>query len=118
MPRIAKRTLAQSTTRQSPYFGRGSSESAPSDDDHAKESTIPVYYPRSAKERKEYVNPLTGRRVTDFQYRVYDLCAQIPEGYYATYKLLSDMIKGSPRAGSSLQSIRATARAVSSRAVE
>ncbi|KAJ3129967.1 hypothetical protein HK098_007233 [Nowakowskiella sp. JEL0407] len=29
---------------------------------------------------------------------VYDLCSQIPPGYYSTYKLISDALNSSPRA--------------------
>ncbi|KAH6587201.1 hypothetical protein BASA50_001334 [Batrachochytrium salamandrivorans] len=36
--------------------------------------------------------------VTDFQSKVYGLCAQIPSGSFATYKDISDALKSSPRA--------------------
>ncbi|KAI9012790.1 6-O-methylguanine DNA methyltransferase [Gaertneriomyces semiglobifer] len=37
-------------------------------------------------------------QVTPFQRRVYELCAQIPPGYFSTYKEISDALKSSPRA--------------------
>ncbi|TPX71865.1 hypothetical protein SpCBS45565_g00861 [Spizellomyces sp. 'palustris'] len=40
----------------------------------------------------------SGRPITVFQYKVYDLCSQIPKGYYSTYKEISDHLKSSPRA--------------------
>ncbi|KAI8056767.1 hypothetical protein BDF22DRAFT_667846, partial [Syncephalis plumigaleata] len=100
MPRTAKQTTKQSTTRSSPYFNQKlmEKETTASETSVCDATTI-VYYPRDHSERKEYINPSTGRRVTEFQFRVYDLCAQIPKGYYSTYKQISDQIKGSPRAG-------------------
>ncbi|CAG8639425.1 11166_t:CDS:2 [Ambispora leptoticha] len=49
-------------------------------------------------QRIEFRNAKTGRVVTDFQFKVYDLCAQIPKGYVSTYKLISDALSSSPRA--------------------
>ncbi|KAI8987963.1 6-O-methylguanine DNA methyltransferase [Mycotypha africana] len=46
----------------------------------------------------KYVNPKSSRRVTPFQYRVYDLVAQVPAGRVTSYKILSDVLKSSPRA--------------------
>ncbi|KAF9583542.1 hypothetical protein BGW38_009216 [Lunasporangiospora selenospora] len=55
-------------------------------------------YPLTAKERENAVNRLTGRKVTPFQFQVYDLCAQIPKGKISTYKHISDALSSSSRA--------------------
>ncbi|KAG0346641.1 hypothetical protein BG004_001183 [Podila humilis] len=55
-------------------------------------------YPTAAKERENTVNRHTGRRVTPFQFQVYDLCAQIPKGQISTYKHISDALNSSSRA--------------------
>ncbi|KAG0200034.1 hypothetical protein BGX28_006793 [Mortierella sp. GBA30] len=55
-------------------------------------------YPKSEKERENAVNRYTGRKVTAFQFQVYDLCAQIPKGQISTYKHISDALQSSPRA--------------------
>lgn len=49
-------------------------------------------------ERIEFINFKTGKRVTPFQYKVYDLVLQIPEGQVTSYKVLSDTLKSAPRA--------------------
>lgn len=36
--------------------------------------------------------------VTPFQYKVYDLVAQVPKGHVTSYKVLSDTLKSAPRA--------------------
>ncbi|RIA93105.1 6-O-methylguanine DNA methyltransferase [Glomus cerebriforme] len=58
----------------------------------------PIYYPISDNDRKSFKNLKTGRFITDFQFKVYDLCSQIPEGYVSTYKLLATALSSSPRA--------------------
>ncbi|KAK4511365.1 Ribosome-interacting GTPase 2 [Mucor velutinosus] len=55
-------------------------------------------YPKSQLERSEFINIKTGKRVTPFQYKVYDLVLQIPEGQVTSYKVLSDTLKSAPRA--------------------
>ncbi|KAG0214253.1 hypothetical protein BGX33_002275 [Mortierella sp. NVP41] len=55
-------------------------------------------YPSSQAERENAINRHTGRKVTPFQFQVYDLCAQIPKGQISTYKRLSDALQSSPRA--------------------
>jgi O-6-methylguanine DNA methyltransferase len=57
-----------------------------------------LHYPTSKEERRHFINPDTGRLITPFQFSVYDLCAQIPKGYYSTYKHISDILGASPRA--------------------
>ncbi|KAI8330933.1 6-O-methylguanine DNA methyltransferase [Choanephora cucurbitarum] len=46
----------------------------------------------------EYINPKTGKRITPFQYKVYDLVSKIPSGQVTSYKALSDALSSSPRA--------------------
>ncbi|KAG0290432.1 hypothetical protein BGZ96_006092 [Linnemannia gamsii] len=55
-------------------------------------------YPKSQEDRESAVNRHTGRKVTPFQFQVYDLCAQIPKGHISTYKHLSNALRSSPRA--------------------
>ncbi|KAF9129443.1 hypothetical protein BGW39_004167 [Mortierella sp. 14UC] len=55
-------------------------------------------FPKSPQDRENAVNRHTGRKVTPFQFQVYDLCAQIPKGQISTYKHLSDALNSSPRA--------------------
>ncbi|KAF9276179.1 hypothetical protein BGZ88_001890 [Linnemannia elongata] len=55
-------------------------------------------YPKLKVDRESAVNRHTGRKVTPFQFQVYDLCAQIPKGQISTYKHLSDALHSSPRA--------------------
>ncbi|KAI9594327.1 6-O-methylguanine DNA methyltransferase [Syncephalis fuscata] len=98
MPRVAKRKINQKTSTQSPYFSAKLQKNDTGDKAPSNEAVSTIYYPLSVKERENFINSTTGRRVTEFQFRVYDLCAQIPEGYYSTYKQISDSIKGSPRA--------------------
>ncbi|CAG8559497.1 10985_t:CDS:2 [Diversispora eburnea] len=63
-----------------------------------------IYYPKTKKERENFINSKSGKLITKFQYKVYDLCSQIPEGYISTYKLLANALKSSPRAvGGSLR---------------
>ncbi|KAJ1927182.1 hypothetical protein IWQ60_003148 [Tieghemiomyces parasiticus] len=50
------------------------------------------------EERLAFVRPGPSKRVTPFQFKVYDLCAQIPAGYFSTYKCISDALMSSPRA--------------------
>ena len=55
-------------------------------------------YPTTAAARAHCVNPRTQRPVTAFQFAVYDLCRQVPEGYVTTYKIMADVLKSHPRA--------------------
>lgn len=56
------------------------------------------YYPRTIQERDEFINPVTKRKVTEFQYKVYDLLAQVPRGQVTSYKVISDLLKSNARA--------------------
>lgn len=55
-------------------------------------------YPRTAKERQGYISPKTNRKMTSFQFKVLDLCSQIPKGRVTTYKKMADALNSSPRA--------------------
>ncbi|KAF9365357.1 hypothetical protein BGX34_010397 [Mortierella sp. NVP85] len=55
-------------------------------------------YPTTSEEREGAMNRHTGRKVTPFQFQVYDLCAQIPKGKISTYKHISDALQSSSRA--------------------
>ncbi|RKP08402.1 hypothetical protein THASP1DRAFT_29780 [Thamnocephalis sphaerospora] len=93
MPPARRHTAAatqRKTSQRSPYFGAGkkpecrdAEDNESSNDDAAQAATAStleqVYFPSTAAERKDFVNKRTGRRVTAFQFRVYDMCAQIPE---------------------------------------
>lgn len=57
-----------------------------------------VKFPTTHKDRLEYVSDRTGKRVTPFQFKVYDLTRQIPKGHVTSYKAISDALKASPRA--------------------
>ncbi|RCI01055.1 hypothetical protein CU097_014825 [Rhizopus azygosporus] len=63
-----------------------------------KDIDTQVYFPISQKERESFINPKTGKTVTPFQYKVYDLVAQVPKGQVTSYKVLSDTLKSAPRA--------------------
>ncbi|KAF9976423.1 hypothetical protein BGZ73_008625 [Actinomortierella ambigua] len=69
-------------------------EVSPTDDDVINDDVFPT----KKEDRENAVNPDTGRRVTPFQFQVYDLCAQIPAGKVSTYKHISDALNASPRA--------------------
>lgn len=56
------------------------------------------YYPKSEKERQEFINPVTNKKITEFQYKVYDLCAQVPRGQVTSYKCITDKLNSNPRA--------------------
>jgi O-6-methylguanine DNA methyltransferase len=62
------------------------------------EESAPVPYPTTAAARARCVNPRTQRPVTTFQFRVYDLCRQVPAGHVTTYKRLADALRSHPRA--------------------
>ncbi|PVU95547.1 hypothetical protein BB561_001744 [Smittium simulii] len=49
-------------------------------------------YPSSPTRRTEYINDKTKKPLSAHDYKVYDLCAQIPPGYFSTYKAISDSI--------------------------
>ncbi|KAF9201502.1 hypothetical protein BGZ49_008256 [Haplosporangium sp. Z 27] len=55
-------------------------------------------FPKTDEERGNAINVHTGRKVTPFQFQVYDLCAQIPKGQISTYKHISDALQSSSRA--------------------
>ncbi|KAJ2892652.1 hypothetical protein GGI21_002833 [Coemansia aciculifera] len=62
-----------------------------------------IKFPESQEERLSYVSPKSKRPVTEFQYRVYDACRQVPCGSFTTYKAISDHLGSGPRAvGSAL----------------
>ncbi|KAI8641505.1 6-O-methylguanine DNA methyltransferase [Parasitella parasitica] len=56
-----------------------------------------IEYPKSQFERRNFINFKTGRPLTPYQYRVYDLVLQIPVGRVTSYKVLSDTLKSGPR---------------------
>ncbi|PWA00711.1 hypothetical protein BB558_003231 [Smittium angustum] len=56
------------------------------------------YFPLSAEDRKEFISSKTNRTITEFEYKVYEICKQIPEGHFSTYKAMSDYLKSGPRA--------------------
>ncbi|KAK9767182.1 hypothetical protein K7432_003211 [Basidiobolus ranarum] len=60
------------------------------------ETVVP--FPRTEAERSSFPNYKTNRSVTEHQFRVYDLCAQIPAGSFSTYKEISNALNSSPRA--------------------
>ncbi|CEG65244.1 Putative Methylated-DNA-[protein]-cysteine S-methyltransferase [Rhizopus microsporus] len=64
----------------------------------ANNKDIDIHFPISQKERESFINPKTGKTVTPFQYKVYDLVAQVPKGQVTSYKVLSDTLKSAPRA--------------------
>lgn len=57
-----------------------------------------IEYPLTQSQRNEYISTKTGKRVTPFQYKVYDLVQQIPAGHVTSYKVLSDTLQSAPRA--------------------
>ncbi|KAJ1997010.1 hypothetical protein GGI04_005558 [Coemansia thaxteri] len=57
-----------------------------------------IEYPESEEARRAYVSSKTNRPVTEFQYKVYDACRQIPRGHFTTYKAMSDHLGSGPRA--------------------
>ncbi|KAJ2460457.1 hypothetical protein GGF42_000824 [Coemansia sp. RSA 2424] len=57
-----------------------------------------IEYPESEEARHAYISSKTKRPVTEFQYRVYDACRQVPRGSYTTYKAISDHLGSGPRA--------------------
>ncbi|PKC14576.1 hypothetical protein RhiirA5_495250 [Rhizophagus irregularis] len=61
-------------------------------------SSLSIYFPLTENDRKSFKNLKTGRIITEFQFKVYDLCSQIPEGYVSTYKSLATALSSSPRA--------------------
>ncbi|KAJ1660573.1 hypothetical protein IWQ61_000504 [Dispira simplex] len=67
--------------------------------EHSQPDIQLKYYPTTSAERAHFVNPNTGRRITSFQFKVYDLCAQIPVGKFSTYKELAKALgKMAPQA--------------------
>ncbi|KAJ2665824.1 hypothetical protein IW148_001388 [Coemansia sp. RSA 1199] len=90
----------------SPHFG-GTRHSASRRQQYAKAVVPDVIdddietthtYPETTEDRASFMSPKSGRRVTEFQYRVYDACRQVPLGHYSTYKAISDHIGSGPRA--------------------
>ncbi len=76
----------------SPYFTTNSSEnslirkdsftinnqpSLESLKSHINNSKNAVYYPTTKNDRKVFKNPKTSRIITEFQFKVYDLCSQV-----------------------------------------
>ncbi|ORY94190.1 6-O-methylguanine DNA methyltransferase [Syncephalastrum racemosum] len=55
-------------------------------------------FPLLPDDRLNVINAKTKRKITPFQFKVYDLCAQIPKGQVSTYKAISDALQSSPRA--------------------
>ncbi|KAF9932800.1 hypothetical protein BGZ67_004570 [Mortierella alpina] len=99
--RIAKRTSAASVAtlkalKKSPQEDIDNAPKKPVAVDEDVSTVHP--YPKSEKERENVINRHTGRKITSFQFQVYDLCAQIPKGQISTYKYISDALQSSPRA--------------------
>ncbi|KAF9174451.1 hypothetical protein BGX21_000469 [Mortierella sp. AD011] len=104
--RIIKR--AASTTSSVKALKKHPSLSKPTSSNTTQKPTRPVAvdedvttvqsFPKTAEERENAVNRHTGRKVTPFQFQVYDLCAQIPKGQISTYKHISDALHSSSRA--------------------
>ncbi|KAJ2501924.1 hypothetical protein GGH96_001567 [Coemansia sp. RSA 1972] len=97
---------AATTFVRSPHFG-GTRRSAARSQQYAKAVVPDIIdddiettheYPESTEDRTTFVSPKSKRRVTEFQYRVYDACRQVPLGYYSTYKAISDHLESGPRA--------------------
>ncbi|KAJ1843428.1 hypothetical protein LPJ57_009748 [Coemansia sp. RSA 486] len=57
-----------------------------------------ISYPETPEARRLYISKKTSRPVTEFQYRVYDACRQVPKGSYTTYKAMADFLGSGPRA--------------------
>ncbi|KAJ1648108.1 hypothetical protein J3B02_002081 [Coemansia erecta] len=57
-----------------------------------------ISYPETPETRRLYISKKTKRPMTDFQYRVYDACRQIPKGHFTTYKAMADFLQSGPRA--------------------
>ncbi|PVV01995.1 hypothetical protein BB560_003565 [Smittium megazygosporum] len=68
------------------------------DKKHVEKTTEVKFFPTSKTQRGSFINPKTDRVVTEFEYRVYELCKQIPEGYFSTYKAMADAIGSGSRA--------------------
>ncbi|KAG0182046.1 hypothetical protein DFQ28_001173 [Apophysomyces sp. BC1034] len=85
---------------KSPYFAKEKKQKKGKQTFIAKDDNVDavIEFPLTASAREKYINPKTGRKVTAFQYRVYDLCAQIPKGRVSTYKHMSEALKSHPRA--------------------
>ncbi|KAF9114086.1 hypothetical protein BGX27_000139 [Mortierella sp. AM989] len=108
--RILKRTTASaSPSAKAPKKQASQSKSIPNNADQTtKNPTKPVAvdedistihpFPKSIEERENAINRHTGRKITPFQFQVYDLCAQIPKGQISTYKHISDALQSSSRA--------------------
>ncbi|KAI9142339.1 hypothetical protein BKA69DRAFT_273484 [Paraphysoderma sedebokerense] len=56
------------------------------------------YYPAELTERSQFISDKTRRKVTPFQFKVYDCCRQVPKGKLTTYKAISDYLSSAPRA--------------------
>ncbi|KAJ1988266.1 hypothetical protein GGI25_005439 [Coemansia spiralis] len=57
-----------------------------------------IEYPETESARCAHISSKSGRLVTEFQYRVYDACRQIPAGHFSTYKAIADHLHSGPRA--------------------
>ncbi|KXN88354.1 Methylated-DNA--protein-cysteine methyltransferase [Leucoagaricus sp. SymC.cos] len=55
-----------------------------------------IQFPRGDAERQEY-RTKTGKKVTKYQWDVYDFILKIPRGKVTTYKIISESIGGSAR---------------------
>ncbi|CAJ0830365.1 1992_t:CDS:2 [Entrophospora sp. SA101] len=84
----------------SPYFPTNeNNENNNEEGDNAKLLVSnQIYYPVTEHGRINSINFKTNKPITNFQFKVYDLCSQIPKGYVSTYKLIANSISSSPRA--------------------
>ncbi|KAF8929049.1 6-O-methylguanine DNA methyltransferase [Dissophora ornata] len=97
--RIAKRTTAAAAAQLSTLQALKKHTAMPEKPLAVDEDVSTVHpYPTSAKEREDVVNSQTGRKITTFQFKVYDLCSQIPKGQISTYKHIADALQSSSRA--------------------
>ncbi|KAI8324844.1 DNA binding methylated-DNA--cysteine S-methyltransferase [Martensiomyces pterosporus] len=92
----AKSTRSASKPRSAAHVKLFESAVIPDTIDDDVETVIE--FPETAEARSTYVSFKSGRPVTEFQYKVYDLCKQIPRGYFTTYKAMSDHLESGPRA--------------------
>ncbi|KAF9092932.1 hypothetical protein BGX23_003809 [Mortierella sp. AD031] len=94
---VTKRTVAASPVAAKPKILKTQTTTAATVEvlDPTKK---PVAIDEDIEKRENAINRHTGRKVTPFQFQVYDLCAQIPKGQISTYKRLSDALQSSPRA--------------------
>ncbi|TEB28970.1 DNA binding methylated-DNA--cysteine S-methyltransferase [Coprinellus micaceus] len=79
------------------------SETTKPDEDASRSQALHAPYPTDGTTREKYRNP-SGKRLTAYQWKVYDYLMTIPQGKITTYKGLASAVGGSPRsAGTALR---------------